>query len=259
MGMSGVVGRGLGYVIEGRRLLDGVDLAAEPGEFVAIVGPNGAGKTTLLRLLSGEWTPTSGSVEILGRPLPDLSPMERARLRAVLPQHTLLAFAFRCLDVVLMGRYAAISGDDAAVVERVMGATDTAPLRERLYPTLSGGEQTRVSLARVLAQETPVLFLDEPTASLDLRHQELVMRTLRGLADAGGIVVGVLHDLNVAARYADRIVLLAEGRVAAAGSTAEVLRADTIEAVYQQSVSVVPHPVLGSPLVLPHDHPASAG
>jgi len=249
----GVVGRGLGYRVDGRDLITGVDVAAAPGELLAILGPNGAGKTTLLRVLSGEWPATTGEVVLLGRPLTGLAPIEQARLRAVLPQQTVLTFAFRCLDVVLMGRYAATTGDDTAVAEAAMATTDSSHLAARAYPTLSGGEQTRVSLARVLAQETPVLFLDEPTASLDLRHQELVMRTLRGLADGGAVVVAVLHDLNVAARFADRVVLLAEGRVRAVGTTAEVLQAAIIEDVYEQTVTVVPHPVLGSPLILPHD------
>ena len=250
---AGVVGRGLGFDIEGRALLAGVDVAAAPGEILGILGPNGAGKTTLLRLLSGEWTPTSGTVELLGRPLADLTAIEQARVRAVLPQHTVLTFAFRCLDVVLMGRYAVTSGDDIAVARRSMAFTDSEHLADRSYPTLSGGEQTRVSLARVLAQETPVLFLDEPTASLDLRHQELVMHTLRGLADRGAVVVAVLHDLNVAARFADRVALLAEGRMFAIGTTEAVLTGPIVEAVYRQRVTVVPHPVLGSPLILPHD------
>lgn len=254
MGMTGgVVGRGLGCRVDERTLLDGVDVSATPGEILAILGPNGAGKTTLLRLLSGEWNPTSGSVELLGRPLPAMSLREQARVRAVLPQHTFLAFAFRCLDVVLMGRYGTAPGDDEAVARRAMEATDTADLAERSYPTLSGGEQTRVSLARVLAQETPVLFLDEPTASLDLRHQELVMRTLRGLADSGAVVVAVLHDLNVAARFADRVLLLSAGRVHAAGPTAAVLTAPVVEAVYRQPVTVVPHPITGLPLIIPVD------
>jgi iron complex transport system ATP-binding protein len=152
------------------------------------------------------------------------------------------------LDVVLMGRYGHHRRRHRA--EAAMATTDSPP--RRCLPDPSG-EQTRVSLARVLAQETPVLFLDEPTASLDLRHQELVMRTLRGLADGGAVVVAVLHDLNVAARFADRVVLLAEGRVRAVGTTAEVLQAAIIEDVYEQTVTVVPHPVLGSPLILPHD------
>jgi iron complex transport system ATP-binding protein len=249
----GVVGRGLGFAVDGRDLISGVDVAAAPGELLAILGPNGAGKTTLLRVLSGEWAPTTGAVEVLGRALAGLTPIEQARVRAVLPQQTILTFAFRCLDVVLMGRYAATTGDDRAVAEAAMTTTDSGHLAARSYPTLSGGEQTRVSLARVLAQDTPVLFLDEPTASLDLRHQELVMRTLRGLADGGAVVIAVLHDLNVAARFADRIVLLAGGRVHAVGQTAEVLQAPIIERVYEQTVTVVPHPVLGSPLILPHD------
>ena len=249
----GVIGRGLGYTVDERTLVTDVDIEAVPGEILAILGPNGAGKTTLLRLLSGEWIPTTGSVELLDRPLSDLAPIELARMRAVLPQQTVLAFAFRCLDVVLMGRYAAATGDDVAVVRQAMETTDSTILADRTFPTLSGGEQTRVSLARVLAQETPVLFLDEPTASLDLRHQELVMRTLRGLADAGAVVVAVLHDLNVAARFADRVVLLAEGRVYAIGATASVLNGETIEAVYRQTVEVVAHPVFGSPLILPYD------
>jgi len=249
----GVVGRGLAFAVDGRTLVTGVDLEAVPGEILAILGPNGAGKTTLLRLLSGEWAPTMGSVELLGRPLAALSSLELARVRAVLPQQTVLTFAFRCLDVVLMGRYAALTGDDDAVARRAMDTTDSVQLVDRTYPTLSGGEQTRVSLARVLAQETPVLFLDEPTASLDLRHQELVMRTLRGLADAGAVVVAVLHDLNVAARFADRVALLNEGRLHTVGTTAEVLTGPTIEAVYRQTVEVVAHPVLGSPLILPYD------
>ncbi len=250
---GGVVGRGLGFEVAGRALLADVDVAAASGEILGILGPNGAGKTTLLRVLSGEWTPTAGTVELLGRSLSDMAPIERARVRAVLPQHTVLTFAFRCLDVVLMGRYAVTTADDLAVARRSMAVTDSAHLADRSYPTLSGGEQTRVSLARVLAQETPVLFLDEPTASLDLRHQELVMHTLRGLADRGAVVVAVLHDLNVAARFADRVALLSEGRLHAIGATAEVLTRPIVEAVYGQRVTVVPHPVLGSPLILPHD------
>jgi iron complex transport system ATP-binding protein len=249
----GVIGRGLGFVVDGLPLVDGIDLEAVSGEILAILGPNGAGKTTLLRLLSGEWAPTVGTVELLGRPLAAMTPMEQARVRAVLPQQTMLTFAFRCLDVVLMGRYAAAPGDDEGVARRSMQVTDSTHLADRTYPTLSGGEQTRVSLARVLAQETPVLFLDEPTASLDLRHQELVMQTLRGLADRGAVVVAVLHDLNVAARFADRVALLADGRMHAVGTTGEVLTGPIVEAVYHQTVAVVPHPVLGSPLILPYD------
>lgn len=250
--MSAVSAAGIGYTVEGRPLLAGVDLSAAPGEFLAVLGPNGAGKTTLIRLLTGEWRPDTGTIRLLGDEIDRLSLDELARRRAVLPQETVLQFAFRCLEVVLMGRYAQGAGDDdLTIAMAAMEDTDTAHLATRTYPTLSGGEATRVSLARVLAQTTPVLFLDEPTASLDIRHQELVMATMRGLADAGGTVVAVLHDLNIAARFADRIVLLADGAVAAIGTPDEVLREETLERVYRNPVVVVEHPLYGCPLILP--------
>lgn len=245
--------RDLSYAVNGLELVAGVDLEVHSGEVVAVVGPNGSGKTTLLRLMSGELEPASGSVEIAGRDLAATQPGELARERAVLPQHNLLQFAFRCLEVVMMGRYPHAGGEDEdlAVVERVMAEADVGHLRARLYPTLSGGEQTRVSLARVLAQETPLILLDEPTGSLDLRHQELVMATLKGLAAAGAAVLAVLHDMNLAARHADRIVLLEAGAVRASGSPAVVLEAEVIESVYGHPVQVLSHPELGCPLILP--------
>jgi len=177
-----------------------------------------------------------------------------ARRRALLPQHTLLQFAFRALDVVLMGRYPhrdSSAEEDRATADLAMEGTDTTHLATRLYPTLSGGAQTRVSFARVLAQETPVVMLDEPTVSLDLRHQELVMGLLRSLAGEGAAIIVVLHDLNLAARYADRVALMSRGRLAALAPTREVLRAELLSDVYQHPVMVVPHPHLDCPLVLP--------
>lgn len=252
---AAVTASGIGFQVEGRHLLRDIDLVVQPGEVVAVVGPNGAGKTSLVRVLSGEWQPSAGSVRILGDDLATLGPMERARRRAVLPQQSVLGFAFRCLDVVMMGRYAAPDGDDAAAVAVAMGVTDTAHLSDRSYPTLSGGEQTRVGMARVLAQETPVLFLDEPTATLDLRHQELVMGVLRGLAGSGAAILAVLHDLNLAGRHADRVALLAEGRLHSIGSPAEVLTVDALQAVYGQQVDVITHPRDGSPVILPRREP----
>jgi iron complex transport system ATP-binding protein len=173
--------------------------------------------------------------------------------RSVLPQHHLLQFAFRCLDVVLMGRYphGGSESEAQAVAERTMIETDTAHLADRLYTTLSGGEQTRVSLARVLAQETPLLLLDEPTGSLDLRHQEVVMSTLRGLAEAGVAIVAVLHDVNLAARFSDRIMILNDGSVEAVGKPNEVLRPEVLRSVYGLDVTVIRHPVEDCPLILP--------
>lgn len=250
--MTYAVVAGAGYRVGEAVLLDDVSLEVGPGELVAIIGPNGAGKTTLLSLLAGDLAPSSGIVAIDGEPTSSTAG-GLARRRAVLPQHHLLQFAFRCLDVVMLGRYPLPTGaeEDHTVVARVMAETDTSQLADRIFPTLSGGEQTRVSFARILAQEAPLVLLDEPTASLDLRHQELVMSILRGLADGGGSVVAVLHDINLAARHSDRIVLLDRGRVRSVGSPVEVLTAETIASVYGHPVEVMPHPETGSPLVVP--------
>lgn len=254
--MSGplLAAEGVGLRVDGAVLVDGVGLEVAGGEILGVVGPNGAGKTSLLRMLAGEVEPSSGTVTLDGVALGAWRPRDLARRRALLPQHTLLQFAFRALDVVLLGRYPhreSSAHEDLAAARRAMVGTDTSHLEGRLYPTLSGGEQTRVSFARVLAQETPLVMLDEPTTSLDLRHQELVMRLLRGLADEGAAVVVVLHDLNLAARYADRVALMSRGRLAALAPTREVLRADLLSEVYQHPVAVVPHPHLDCPLVLP--------
>jgi iron complex transport system ATP-binding protein len=254
--MSGVVltAEGLSLRVAGATLVDDVTLAVSGGELVGVTGPNGAGKTSLLRVLAGEVAPSAGRVTLGGVPLASMRPLELAGRRALLPQHTLLQFAFRALDVVLMGRYPhrhSSVEEDMSVARLAMEETDTSHLAARLYPTLSGGEQTRVSFARVLAQETPVVMLDEPTVSLDLRHQELVMGVLRSLAGEGAAIVSVLHDLNLAARYADRVALMDRGRLAALAPTREVLRADLLSEVYRYPVAVVAHPFLDCPLVLP--------
>jgi len=251
--MRAVIGSGLGYQIGSSVLLHDVDFDLAPGELLGVIGPNGAGKTTLLQLLAGELDPTSGVIEIAGHDIADGSLDEMALRRSVLPQQHLLQFAFRCLDVVLMGRYphGGSESEARAVAERAMVETDTAHLADRLYTTLSGGEQTRVSFARVLAQETPLLLLDEPTGSLDLRHQEIVMSILRGLAAHGVAIVAVLHDVNLAARFADRIMILNNGSVEAIGTPNEVLRPEVLRSVYGLDVTVIRHPVEDCPLILP--------
>jgi iron complex transport system ATP-binding protein len=249
--MSLLTARGVTFEVDDRRLVDGVDLDLEPGSLLAVVGPNGAGKSTLLRLLSGELPASSGAIELAGADVGTMTPVDLARQRAVLPQQTVIQFAFRCLDIVLMGRFMASDERDLEVARDSMARTDTSHLAERTFPTLSGGEQTRVSLARVLAQETPALFLDEPTGSLDLRHQEMVMATLRGLVARGAGVLAVLHDLNLAARFADRAVLLHEGRVHASGLIRDVLTEEAIGLTYGHPVQVVEHPVLDCPLIVP--------
>jgi iron complex transport system ATP-binding protein len=232
-------------------LLDGVTLRLAAGELLAVVGPNGAGKSTLVSVLAGDRAPTAGEVRLRGRPLPSYRPRELARLRAVLPQQSVLQFAYTAREVVGLGRapWPGSAAGDAAVAA-ALADTDAAGLAGRTFPTLSGGEQGRVTLARVLAQQTPVVLLDEPTAALDLRHQQLVLRLARRLAAGGRAVLAVWHDLGLAAR-ADRVAVLDRGRLVAAGPPEAVLTAELLGAVYRHPVRVVPHPLDGSPLVLP--------
>ncbi len=239
----------------GRELLAGVDVRVHAGEVLALLGPNGAGKSTLLSVLAGDLPPDAGTVRLRGRPLASFGAAELALHRALLPQSSALSFPFSAGEVVRMGR-APWAGTDAAaedeeVVAQAMAATESARFAERPFTALSGGERARVALARVLAQRAPLLLLDEPTAALDLRHQELVLRVARERAAAGDAVVVVLHDLSLAAAYADRVLLLAGGAAVADGPVARVLRAPLLSEVYGHAVEVLPHPRTGSPLVLP--------
>ncbi|QSB14283.1 heme ABC transporter ATP-binding protein [Natronosporangium hydrolyticum] len=239
----------------GRPVLHDIDLAVRAGEVVALLGPNGAGKSTLVSVIAGETTAASGEVTLLDRPLRSWRPIEQAMRRAVLPQHHHLSFPFPVAAVVRMGRApwagtpAEAEDDDA--VAAAMAAVDVTELAARPFPSLSGGERARVALARVLAQRTPVVLLDEPTAALDLRHQQAVLQTARRLAAGGVAVVVVLHDLALAGGYADRVVVLDAGRVAAAGPPPEVLTAPLLSAVWRHPVEVLRHPRTGTPLVLP--------
>ncbi|MEV6306008.1 heme ABC transporter ATP-binding protein [Actinoplanes sp. NPDC051861] len=251
---------GVSVDLGGRRVVDGVDLHAGPGEVVALVGPNGAGKSTLLAALAGDVRHT-GTVEIDGRDVTTCKPIDLARRRSVLPQKAALSFPFSVGEVVRMGRAPWLgrpeAADDEREVAEAMRLTETADFADRPFPALSGGEQARVALARVLAQRTPALLLDEPTAALDLRHQELVMAAARDRAAAGAAVVVVLHDLGLAAAYATRAYILAEGRVRSSGPPAEIFTEGLLTDVYQHPVEVLPHPVTGVPLVVPLRSPAA--
>ncbi|MGF1644639.1 MAG: heme ABC transporter ATP-binding protein [Thiotrichales bacterium] len=253
---------GISVRIGSRWLIRNITLSVEPGNFVAVVGPNGAGKSTLLRALSGEIAVTEGAVEMNGQPLAQISLRDRARVRAVLPQHSALNFPFRSIDVVAMGRDPALgcgAQHDRTIVTEALAAADAAHLAERDFTTLSGGEQQRVHLARVLAQiwepagTCPrYLLLDEPTSALDLAHQHHCLGVAQRFAWEQGIgVLAILHDLNLAACYADQIVMLADSFVLARGTPREVILPHRIREAFGIEVAVLDHPLLNDrPLVV---------
>ncbi|WHT20018.1 heme ABC transporter ATP-binding protein [Crossiella sp. CA-258035] len=250
---------GVGVVLGGQPVLHGVSLTARTSEVLALLGPNGAGKSTLLAALAGDLAPSAGQVLVHGKPVGGYRPKELAKLRAVLPQQVLLSFPFTVAEVVEMGR-APWAGTPAAeldeeVIAEAMRETEVTEFARRRFPSLSGGERARVALARVLAQRAGLLLLDEPTAALDLRHQEAVLRIAKRRAAAGDAVVVVLHDLGLAAAYADRVALLSGGELAASGPPAKVLTGELLSRVYRHQVEVLAHPRTGAPLVLPRrDH-----
>ena len=246
-----------GVVVElgGREVLRDVSLSVPAGEFLGLVGPNGAGKTTLLRTVNGLVEPTRGRVAVAGEPVVGRSARDLARRVATVPQETTLGFDFSARDVVAMGRtphQSRFAGADAAdhdAVERALERTETAALADRPVGELSGGERQRVLLARALAQETPVLLLDEPTASLDINHQVATLSLVRELAGEGRTAVAAIHDLDLAARFCDRLALVADGELVAVGTPREVLTADRLERAYGVRTVVSEHPVTGTPTV----------
>ena len=251
--------QGLSFSIAGFSLLRDIDLCVEPGKVTAIIGPNGAGKTSLLRLLTGEQRPTAGNIALSGRPLGDWSPTQLARVMAVLPQSSRLDFPFTAREVVMMGRIPHATGlvRDTAIVDAALAAVDGSYLDKRFYTHMSGGEKQRVQLARVLAQiwepvadHARVLILDEPTSSFDLAHQQLTIANMRSFAAQGVGVLVVIHDLNMAARCADQLLVLSCGRIAACGSPQQVLTAMTIKQVFNVDVSIGINPLTGTPLVI---------
>ncbi len=238
----------------GRMILDGIDLKAEAGSLTALVGPNGAGKSTLMRILAGDLAPTAGSVHLAGRPLAGRKPPELSQVRAALPQRFNLEFGLRVREVAALGRFphrgGTRSAEDRLIVEQILADTELTRLAERRFPTLSAGEQAMAMFARVLAQQAPVLLLDEPTAALDVRHQHLVMKLAQRAARGGGATVAVLHDLNLAAGYADLVGVMAEGKMRALGTPSETLRPDLLTEVYGRRMEVIAHPVTRRPLVV---------
>lgn len=257
-----IVAKGAGYRVGSADLIHDISLVVQPGEVVVLVGPNGAGKSTLMQVLAGDIHPTSGSILLDGKPIGSFRPHELALRRAVLPQQSLLQFAFTVREVVEMGRspHDDTRDEREAIVDEALAATEMTPFESRVYPSLSGGEKARAQLSRVLAQQAPLLLLDEPTAALDLRHQQHVMDIARNIALEGGSVIAVVHDLNLAASSADRIVLLDRGTIAADGSPWEVMQEELLSEVYQCEIAVAKHPLRDCPLVMPlgKDHRSGA-
>ncbi len=247
-----------------RQVLREVSIDVGFGELVAIVGPNGAGKSTLLKLLAGTIVPWQGSIDILGRPLADYDRRSLARTIAVVAQDNAIAFQFTVLEAVLMGRaphlapFSFESPRDLSVARAALERLDLLPLAGRYVQELSGGERKRVVLARALAQEPKIALLDEPTAFLDLKHVAEIFGIFRELCAARRLaVIATLHDLNAAALYADRVLLLKGGEAVASGTPEQVLTAANLRAVYDTEVYVGRNPATGALMVLPGSTDAS--
>lgn len=237
--------------------IEGIDLDLAAGEVVGVVGPNGAGKSTLVKALSGTVGPCRGSVALLGDEILALSRREIARRVAVVPQEPVFDFPFTVLELVLLGRHPHLSGlafeseRDLELAERALERVGAGALATRPVDELSAGERQRVVLARALAQESPILLLDEPSSFLDLRYQVELFDLLRALALEGRAVLAVLHDLNLAAEYCDGLLLVSGGRLAVAGPTAEVLTYEHLTRVYGTEVYVDLNDLTGALVVTP--------
>ena len=243
----------------GNPLLHGIHFDLQPGEILGVAGPNGAGKSSLLEVIAGTAATNRGEVELISKPVARWLPRERARHLAVLPQLSLLSFPYTVEEVILIGRVPGNTSrqQDQAILVEVMIATDTRSLQGQLYTQLSGGEKQRVQLARVLAQiwdehdmSDRVLLLDEPTTALDLTHQQQLLKLLTSLSQRGLTIVVTLHDFNLLAAIAHSLLVIADGRQVALGSTPSVMTEALFEQVFATRVIISTHPTRGHPMVI---------
>ncbi|WP_249199223.1 heme ABC transporter ATP-binding protein [Photobacterium sp. GJ3] len=253
---SAISAEGLRLSLGGKTLLDNLSISFHGGELTALLGPNGAGKSTLLKVLCGE-VQSKGDVYFFGEKRQQWAPADLAKHLGVLPQHSSLSFGFTAQEVAELGTMplGLKQNDSQRLAQKMMTDVGIAHLGPRLYPTLSGGEKQRVHFARVLAQlseagERCVLMLDEPTSALDLAHQHSCLRLAKEMAAQGAAVILVIHDLNLAAEYADRLVLLNQGKIQADGDAWHTLTAENIQSVYGSPVMIESHPRGHFPVVL---------
>jgi len=248
----------LSFAYNGRSVLEEISLAISPGERIALLGPNGAGKTTLIKLISGVLPPSKGSIWLDGHKVHSLPRRDVARLIAVVPQEFVVPFAFTTQEIVELGRtvylraLSSLRASDRRAIEKALALTDTIHLRHRIFNELSGGERQRVVIAMALAQEPKILLLDEPTQHLDITRQAEILDLVVQLnCDRGLTVLAAIHDLNLAAMYFSRILVLHRGTVIADGSPSNVFRLEVLEKAYEGPVNIFPSPKRGAPMVLP--------
>ncbi len=245
----------VGYRIGTNWLVKEINVTIKYGTLWGFVGPNGAGKSTLLRLISGDLLPTTGEIRLFGKPIHKYKPKELARLRAYLQQKRDINFPFTSLEVVLFGRHPYLNGTketetDVSIAKDALQQVEADMFEERLYPTLSGGESSRVDVARILTQAPHLFLLDEPTNHLDPRHQVQILNLCKTICSEGKTVITAIHDLNLASMYADQLLLLKEGVSIACGPPQTVLTLELLSEVYNIPFDVLPHPN-GHPWVMP--------
>lgn len=256
----------VGYGSNGgqRVLLRDVDFELRPGEVFGLIGPNGSGKTTLVRSIFGGAKVVDGRITYHGQSLPDLKPRERAKIVSLVPQHHIVPEGFTVFDVaamgrtVTLGRFGRLSWKDRERIDAALQLAGADPLRERLCCRLSGGEQQRVLLARALAQDTPIMVLDEPTAFLDLHYQVHILELVRSISRTRSVgVLLILHDLNLASRYTDRLMILSDGRVVDVGETDSVMDASRLSEVYRIKLERIERSFPHAPIFIPEENPAA--